>query len=119
MQRIILPLLAVSLTLVAAAMFDRHGFSARWIMPLLWTVVVIFSVLELRRDYWKVRAFWMLFGLAILAHLCLLSLFLGILFPRMNISSIAAVLLTFTEVYLLSVILNGKNIRRVDHYRSK
>jgi hypothetical protein len=114
MRRILGPLAAASITLLVALMLNRHHTSGRWLNPLIWTVIVFGSVLELRRRHFKTPGFWTLFVLGVVTHCVVMWLSLSVLVPSVTVPTLVALVLAIAETYAFTAFLRPSNIRKVE-----
>jgi len=96
-----MPLVAFLLGLCALVLLNRNDVSMKWNVPVFWSGVVFFSILDFRREYWREKVFWLRFVVALLAHVFMMWIVFGVTYPRVRITMIMTIPLVITETFLL------------------
>jgi len=98
-----------------ALLLSHFGVSGRWMSPVIWTLVLVGCVLEVRRRQLRTARFWTLFTAGMALHCAILWLLLCVLFPRISVPVLVALPLSIAESYAFDAILrpgSGKKLER-------
>jgi FlaA1/EpsC-like NDP-sugar epimerase len=108
MRKAIMPVIASLLALSMAVLLNRHDPSMKWNVPIFWTGVTFFTILELSRKQWREKAFWYLFGAVLSAHILIMWVLFSVAYPRVRIPMIMTIPLIIVETIVLLKVLSDK-----------
>jgi hypothetical protein len=115
---LLLPVMSAVLALASIPILKAIDPKIDWTAPLLWTIAMLFALLELRRGFRKRRAFWLLLFTAMVVH----TVVIGLIWEKVpGVSSIPSLLLIIpciAETYLWGFVVSGRGIGFLERRRS-